>query len=308
MLPAYAILLSPDYHVPFANRFFRERFGESHGRRCYEYLFNRTEPCEICETFTVLKTNAPHRWEWTGPDRRNYDIHDFPFRGADGSSLIMEVGLDITDRKRVEEQLRSTNQSLQQLAAIVESSDDAIIGTTLDGVIISWNHGAESLYGYTAEEVLGKSIVSRRAPRSPRRGTTDSRTHPPRRARGALRNRPHQEGWTAPHGLPDCLADQRRRWTDRGGFNDCARHHRAKRMEEEVHAASLYARSLIEASLDPLVTISPDGQITDVNEATELVTGVARDRLIGSSFSNYFTEPHKAEEGYQKVLGRGPGP
>ena len=59
MLPAYVVLLTPDYHVPFANRFFRERFGESHGRRCYEYLFERTEPCEICETYKVLKTGSP---------------------------------------------------------------------------------------------------------------------------------------------------------------------------------------------------------------------------------------------------------
>ena len=70
-LPAYVVLLTPDYHVPFANRFFRERFGESHGKRCFEYLFNRTEPCEICDTYKVLKTNAPQRWEWTGPDGRN---------------------------------------------------------------------------------------------------------------------------------------------------------------------------------------------------------------------------------------------
>ena len=67
MLPAYVVLLTPDYHVPFANRFFRERFGESNGQRCYEYLFQRTEPCEICETYTVLKTGAPHHWEWTRP-------------------------------------------------------------------------------------------------------------------------------------------------------------------------------------------------------------------------------------------------
>ena len=60
-LPAYLVLLTPDYHVPFANRFFRERFGESNGKRCYEYLFGRTEPCEICETYTVMKTNQPHR-------------------------------------------------------------------------------------------------------------------------------------------------------------------------------------------------------------------------------------------------------
>src|SRR5207245_7948617 len=69
--------------------------------------------------------------------------------------------------------------------------------------------------------------------------------------------------------------------------------------------ASQYARSLIEASLDPLVTISPDGKITDVNEATVQVTGVLREKLIGSDFSNYFIAPEKAREGYHQVLTRG---
>lgn len=114
-LPACLVLLSPDYHVPFANRFFRERFGEANGRRCYEYLFQRSEPCEICETYTALKTNAPHRWEWTGPDGRNYDIYDFPFTDADGSSLIMEVGLDITERRRAEAELARHRDHLEEL-------------------------------------------------------------------------------------------------------------------------------------------------------------------------------------------------
>ena len=78
-----------------------------------------------------------------------------------------------------------------------------------------------------------------------------------------------------------------------------------KRAEEELRKASLYARSLIEASLDPLVTISSDGKITDVNQATEQVTGITRNRLIGSDFSDYFTEPLKAREGYQRVLTEG---
>ena len=66
-----------------------------------------------------------------------------------------------------------------------------------------------------------------------------------------------------------------------------------------------YARSLIEASLDPLVTISPEGKITDVNEATVKVTGVPRDKLIGTDFSGYFTDPDKAHEGYQRVFAQG---
>jgi len=78
-----------------------------------------------------------------------------------------------------------------------------------------------------------------------------------------------------------------------------------KRTEEELRKASLYARSLIEASLDPLVTISSDGKIMDVNQATEQVTGITRNRLIGSDFSDYFTEPVRAREGYQRVLSEG---
>ena len=73
----------------------------------------------------------------------------------------------------------------------------------------------------------------------------------------------------------------------------------------ELRASSSYARSLIEASLDPLVTISVNGNIMDVNAATENVTGVARDKLIGSDFCNYFTEPDKARSGYQQVFSKG---
>ncbi|MHB8846299.1 MAG: PAS domain S-box protein [Nitrospirota bacterium] len=113
-LPVYVILLDKDYRIPFANRFFRERFGESGGRRCYEYLFNRAEPCETCETYTVQKTNAPHHWYWTGPDKRDYDIYDFPFTDSDGSTLILEMGIDITDQKHAQEALRATIEEIKR--------------------------------------------------------------------------------------------------------------------------------------------------------------------------------------------------
>jgi PAS domain S-box-containing protein len=117
MLPAYVVLLAPDYHVPFANRFFEDRFGTSQGRHCYEYLFHRTEPCDPCESYEVLKTQSPHRWEWTGPDGRIYDIYDFPFTDADGSPLVLEMGIDITDRKRADAALKEINETLEHRVA-----------------------------------------------------------------------------------------------------------------------------------------------------------------------------------------------
>jgi PAS domain S-box-containing protein len=75
----------------------------------------------------------------------------------------------------------------------------------------------------------------------------------------------------------------------------------AERTADVVRANS-YNRSLIEASLDPLVTIGTDGIITDVNRATEQATGCTREELIGTDFSTYFTEPDKARTTYEQVF------
>ncbi len=114
-LPVYVCLLTAEYHMPFANQYFRETFGESHGKRCYEFLFNRTEPCETCESFTALKTRAPHHWYWTGPDARDYDVYDFPFTDSDGSRMILEMGIDITERRRAEAALRQHQSHLEEV-------------------------------------------------------------------------------------------------------------------------------------------------------------------------------------------------
>jgi PAS domain S-box-containing protein len=97
--------------------------------------------------------------------------------------------------------------------------------------------------------------------------------------------------------LADKEAQLRRRATDL-----------EQKVEERTAAlrsANAYNRSLIEASLDPLVTIESDGKITDVNVATESVTGHSRAELIGTDFSDYFTEPDRARAGYQQVFREG---
>jgi PAS domain S-box-containing protein len=75
-----------------------------------------------------------------------------------------------------------------------------------------------------------------------------------------------------------------------------------KQAEEALRLADAYNRSLIEASLDPLVTIGRDGKITDVNAATEKITGHSSKELIGTNFMDYFSESDKAEAGYRQVF------
>src|SRR5665648_760506 len=72
--------------------------------------------------------------------------------------------------------------------------------------------------------------------------------------------------------------------------------------EEKANKGWEYNRTLLEASIDSLVTIGPDGIITDVNSATEKATGIPRGKIIGTDFSEYFTEPDKARAGYKQVF------
>ena len=116
-LPAMICLLTPDYHVAFANRAFRNGFGEAKGRRCYEYCFGKDAPCEFCQTYNVLKTGQPHHWEVTTPAGTTIDVHDFPFTDADGSRMILEMDLDITQSRRTEKELQGANESLAARAS-----------------------------------------------------------------------------------------------------------------------------------------------------------------------------------------------
>jgi PAS domain S-box-containing protein len=73
----------------------------------------------------------------------------------------------------------------------------------------------------------------------------------------------------------------------------------------ESKLSSQYSLSLIEASLDPLVTINTEGKITDMNQATVYITGMTREKLRDTDFLDYFTEPQKAREVYQEVFAKG---
>jgi PAS domain S-box-containing protein len=89
------------------------------------------------------------------------------------------------------------------------------------------------------------------------------------------------------------------------GMSSLRNREERRRFEQALHSASTYNRKLIEASPDPLVAIGSDGKITDVNAATEAATGRSRPELIGTDFSDYFTEPERARAGYKQVFREG---
>ena len=127
-LPAMICLLTPDYRIIFANRGFREKFGGMHGQHCYEYCFGRPEPCEFCESYDVLKTGQPHHWEVTGPDGSQIDVHDFPFTDVDGSPLILEMDIDITERRKAEAELARYREHLEELVKKRTAELEAVNG------------------------------------------------------------------------------------------------------------------------------------------------------------------------------------
>src|SRR3984957_18355772 len=176
----------------------------------------------------------------------------------------------------------------------------------LDHRILSWNKGASRNYGYTAEDVIGKDSTVLHIPQDVKSGAADrllATAYKDDLAEGIFeRVRKDGSRFTASVVMTrrdDALGHPI-------GFLLMSEDISEKKLvEEQLRSASQYSRSLIEASRDPLVTISPEGKITDVNEATIRVTGVERGQLVGTDFSDYFTEPDRAREGYLQVFARG---
>jgi len=228
---------------------------------------------------------------------RHQDGSEFPVNIHLSHIDTGDVLLVITAAGEVTKFRRALEES-KLYTAIVENSNDAIIGKTLDGIITTWNPAAERLFGYSAEQIIGKSadlVVP-----ADRAGETSDLLAKIRAGQqvGHLETiRVRKDGTIFPASVtvsPIHDAD--------GAIVGASTIARDATGQEEAYQA---ARAMIESSLDSLVAISAEGLITDVNEATVKVTGIPREELIGMAFSECFTDPQKADEIYQKVFAEG---
>ena len=215
---------------------------------------------------------------------------------------VFAAARDISERKRAEEALR---ESEERFRSLVENATVGIYRTTPDGHILMANPALVRMLGFDSfEELAARNLECE--------GFESS--YP----RSVFRERIEREGqvigleaaWIRHDGsvifvresAKAVRADAGRVLYYDGIIEDITTRRHA---EEAVRRAGAYNRSLIEASLDPLVTIAPDGKITDANNTTEKVTGRSRQQLIGTDFSDYFTDSGKARAGYEQVFREG---
>jgi PAS domain S-box-containing protein len=245
-----------------------------------------------------------------GGETHFFDTVKTPFHDAKGEIAgLVGVSRDITARKQSEEAREESETAFRTLADVVPQ----IVWMCMpDGLNVYFNQHWVDYTGLTLAEGYGRGWNTPFHPDDKQpawnawnhaieTGEMYSIESRLRAADGSYR-------WFLMRGVP--LRDTAGRivkW-----FGTCADIDGVKRAEEtlrelnaELHQASAYNRSLIEASLDPLVAIASDGRITDVNQATEQATGLSRQTLIGTDFCDYFIDRERVRAGYQHVFKEG---
>jgi PAS domain S-box-containing protein len=113
--------------------------------------------------FAELRSQLRNRRYWSGElrhickDGREVIVESRQQLLSDGT--VLEVNRDITEKKQTELALQERDERLGRIASIIEFTDDAIVSKNLDGIITSWNKGAERIFGYTAQEAVGQPIT-----------------------------------------------------------------------------------------------------------------------------------------------------
>lgn len=149
------------YEILYANKCLQDIFGDIEGKICWQVLqSNQSNQCNFCTNDKLLDMNGSpagiYSWEFQNTvNKRWYSISDKAIKWGDGRIVRLEIATDITERKRTEESLRETNETLQ---ALIQASPLAIIALDPQGNVTLWNHAAERIFGWNKQEVLSHPL------------------------------------------------------------------------------------------------------------------------------------------------------
>jgi PAS domain S-box-containing protein len=223
------------------------------------------------------------------------------FRSRDGKLKgVFAAARDVTEQKALESQLR---ESQNYNRGLIDASLDALVIVDSNGLITDLNQQMEKATGYSREELVGSRFA-------------EYFTEPERAVAGLSQTL--KEGFvtnyelnlrpkSGPQKVVSCNASVFKDIEGRikGIFASARDITEQKRLQEQLRESQLYNRSLIEASVDGLVAVDPDFNITDVNEEMVKVTGYSRDELVGSAFKTYFADPNRAIAGARQTFEKG---
>ncbi len=270
----------------------------------------------LIDVRTVLRTHTSIEREIKAQGGGCYTSRIMPYCTQAGEfEGVVITFTDISELRREIDTLKAAEWYAEQetgtLRSIFDSMAEAVIGADKDGNIVAFNQAAARLHGAdpAPERVdnwaVGSGVYgpdgatplpSELNPlvRALRGENTDDTVLYIQRADGSgshmsVTGRPIRAADGSLLGGVAVLTDAATR----------------SQVEERLRSTELYARSLIEASIEPLMTIGKDGEITDVNMAAELLTGLPRQRLVDLHISDCFTEPDKALGAFREVLVKG---
>lgn len=155
-LPAYVCLIAPDYTIRFTNINYRKRFGEVKGRLCHELYFNMCRPCRNCMAPAVFNGNKLE-WEWVSHKNGIFQVFQYPFYDADGTVLMLELFIEITERKHMEDNIRLSKER------IFKSFDDTpilkIYSSLRDMRCLDVSDDFLCYTGYSREELIDTALA-----------------------------------------------------------------------------------------------------------------------------------------------------